>query len=155
MFELAEPWWQFVVRGTVVYLFLFALFRFGGKRQAGQLTPFDLTLLLIISNALQNAMVGSDTSLLGGVIVVLTLVIWTRSLGFFSARNKRVERILEGRPELLIHNGRVFEDVLRRNDLSHADLNTALRHNDCFDLNQVDMAILETNGSISVRRRQP
>lgn len=95
MFELAEPWWQFVVRGTVVYLFLFALFRFGGRRQAGQLTPFDLTLLLIISNALQNAMVGSDTSLLGGVIVVLTLVMWTRSLGFFSSRSKRVERALE------------------------------------------------------------
>ena len=74
MFDMSLPWWEFVLRGAVVYLFLMVMLRFTGKRQTGQLAPFDLILLLILSNALQNAMNGGDNSLVGGLISALTLI---------------------------------------------------------------------------------
>lgn len=153
MFTLQIPWWELLLRGSAVYLALFLIFRLSGKRQVGQLTPFDLVLLLIISNAVQNAMVGPDTSLIGGLLVAVVLIAWNRLLGFLSMRSHRLERVIEGRPEVVVHNGRVFEDVLRRNDISHEELRAALRRNGVFDLDQVDYALLETNGSFSVKKR--
>jgi uncharacterized membrane protein YcaP (DUF421 family) len=154
MFQLQIPWWELIVRGTVIYLALFLIFRLSGKRQVGQLTPFDLVLLLIISNAVQNAMVGPDTSLIGGLIVAIVLVAWNRLLGFLSARSHRLEKVIEGRPEVVVHMGRVYEDVLRRNDISMEELRGALRRNGVFDIADVEYALLETNGAISVKRRE-
>ena len=152
MWQLVEPW-ELVLRGSVVYLVLFLLFRFSGKRQAGQMTPFDLLLLLIISNAVQNAMVGSDTSLPGGLLVAAVLIFWNQLLGWITSRSRRVEALVDGRPEVLVHNGQVFADVLARNRLSLEELRSALRREGCFDLNEVAFAVLETNGAISVKTR--
>jgi uncharacterized membrane protein YcaP (DUF421 family) len=154
MFQLQTPWWELIVRGTVIYLALFLIFRLSGKRQVGQLTPFDLVLLLIISNAVQNAMVGPDTSLVGGLIVAIVLVAWNRVLGFLSARSHRLEKVIEGRPEVVVHMGRVYEDVLRRNEISMEELRGALRRNGVFDIADVEYALLETNGAISVKRHE-
>ena len=126
MFTLQVPWWELLLRGSLVYLALFLIFRLSGKRQVGQLTPFDLVLLLIISNAVQNAMVGPDTSLLGGLIVALVLIVWNRLLGYLSTRSRRMERLIEGRPEVVVHRGRVYEDVLHRNDISLDELRATL-----------------------------
>ena len=153
MWELSEPWWQLILRGSVVYLVLFALFRLSGKRQAGQMTPFDLLLLLIISNAVQNAMVGDDTSLPGGLLVAVVLISWNQLFGWVSSRSRRIEALLEGRPEVLVHNGQVFADVLARNQMSLEELRSALRRQGCFDLNEVAFAVLETNGVVSVKTR--
>ena len=153
MFTLQVPWLELLLRGSLVYLVLFLIFRLSGKRQVGQLTPFDLVLLLIISNAVQNAMVGPDTSLLGGLIVALVLIVWNRLLGYLSTRSRRMERLIEGRPEVVVHRGRVYEDVLHRNDISLDELRAALRRNGAFDLSEVEYALLETNGALSVKKR--
>ena len=153
MFTLQVPWWELLLRGSLVYLVLFLIFRLSGKRQVGQLTPFDLVLLLIISNAVQNAMVGPDTSLLGGLIVALVLIVWNRLLGYLSTRSRRMERLIEDRPEVVVHRGRVYEDVLHRNDISLDELRAALRRNGAFDLSEVEYALLETNGALSVKKR--
>lgn len=154
MFELGETWWVLVLRGSIVYLVLFALFRLSGKRQAGQMTPFDLLLLLIISNAVQNAMVGKDDSLIGGLLVAVVLIAWNQLLGWLSNRSRRLERLIDGRPELLVHNGQVFEDVLQRNRISLEELRASLRRQGVFELDEVAFAVLETNGGISVKTRQ-
>lgn len=146
-------WQELILRGSLVYLVLFALFRLSGKRQAGQMTPFDLLLLLIISNAVQNAMVGSDTSLPGGLLVAVVLIAWNQLFGWITSRSRRIEALLDGRPEVLIHNGSVYADVLARNRLSLEELRSTLRRQGCFDLNEVEFAVLETNGAISVKTR--
>jgi len=150
MFNLAIPWTEFIVRGVVVYVFLLVLLRLTGRRQVGQLAPFDLVLLLVLSNAVQNSMNGGDNSLVGGLISAATLVALNYAVGSLTHRSKRLEALIEGRPQLLIHNGTLFEDVLRSAKLTHHELNAALRRGGCACVDDVHSAILENNGSISV-----
>jgi uncharacterized membrane protein YcaP (DUF421 family) len=154
MFQLSVPWWELLLRGSIIYFALFLVFRLSGKRQVGQLTPFDLILLLIVSNAVQNAMVGPDTSVTGGLIVTGILVLWNRLLGYISSRNRRLEKLIDGRPEVVIHMGRVYEEVLRHNDMTMEELRGALRRNGVFDVSEVEYALLETNGAVSVKKRE-
>ncbi len=150
MFNLAIPWSEFIVRGVVVYVFLLVLLRLTGRRQVGQLAPFDLVLLLVLSNAVQNSMNGGDNSLVGGLISATTLVALNFAVGALTYRSKKLEALIEGRPQLLIHNGLLFEDVLRSAKLTHHELNAALRRGGCACVDDVHSAILENNGSISV-----
>lgn len=153
MWNVTLPWWEFVVRGVIVYGFLIVLLRVTGKRQVGQLAPFDLVLLLVLSNAVQNSMNGGDNSVIGGLISAATLVGVNYLVGFAAFRSKRLERIIEGRPEVLIHNGILYEDVMARAQLTHHELHAALRRNGCLTVEEVHSAVLENNGSISVTRR--
>lgn len=150
---MTVPWWELIVRSLVVYLFLLAVLRLTGKRQVGQLAPFDLVLLLVLSNAVQNSMNGGDNSLAGGLISAATLIAvnWAVSLATF--RSKRLESLVEGRPELLIHNGKLFEDVMTRTQLTRHELNAALRQAGCACIEEVHTAVLENNGAISVTQR--
>src|SRR5881394_2929128 len=107
-------WCEFVVRGAIVYGFLLIVLRLTGKRQVGQLAPFDLVLLLVLSNAVQNSMNGGDNSLIGGIISATALIALNYVIGYASFKSKRLEAIIEGRPEVLIHNGHLFEDVMRK-----------------------------------------
>jgi len=150
MWSIAVPWWELVLRGTVVYGFLLALLRITGKRQVGQLAPFDLVLLLVLSNAVQNSMNAGDNSLVGGLISATTLVGLNFLMGLATYRSKKLEAIIEGRPQVLIHNGKLFEDVMARAKLTHHELNAALRQAGCSCIEEVHSAILENNGSISV-----
>jgi len=150
MFNLAIPWTEFIVRGVVVYVFLLILLRLTGRRQVGQLAPFDLVLLLVLSNAVQNSMNGGDNSLVGGLISAATLVALNFAVGSLTYRSKRLEALIEGRPQLLVHNGTHFEDVLRSAKLTHHELNAALRRGGCACVDDVHSAVLENNGSISV-----
>jgi uncharacterized membrane protein YcaP (DUF421 family) len=131
-------------------LFLFALLRLTGKRQIGQLAPFDLVLLLVLSNAVQNSMNAGDNSLIGGLISAATLVAVNYAVGYATFKSKRLETLIEGRPEIIIHNGRVFEDVMQGAKLTHHELNAALRRAGCTCTEEVHSAVLENNGSISV-----
>jgi uncharacterized membrane protein YcaP (DUF421 family) len=153
MWRLSLSWWELILRGAVVYLFLIVLLRLTGKRQVGQLAPFDLVLLLVLSNAVQNAMNGGDNSLLGGLIsaTVLVALNWLVSLATY--KSKRLEKLIEGRPEVLIHNGKLFTDVMKRQMLTHHELDAALRAAGCVCVEEVHCAILENNGCISVTPR--
>src|SRR5574337_914231 len=99
-----------ILRSGVVYLFLLLAFRFTGKRQVGQLTPFDLVVLLIISNVVQNAVIGNDNSLGGGLIGAVTILALNYGVTEMAYRSKRARRLLEAQPTLLIHNGRILEE---------------------------------------------
>lgn len=153
MWNLALPWWEFVVRGVIVYAFLILILRITGKRQVGQLAPFDLVLLLVLSNAVQNSMNGGDNSVTGGLISATTLIAVNYSVGLLTFKSKRMEEIIEGRPIVLIHNGKLFEDVMAKAQLTHHELNSALRQAGCDCVAEVHCAILENNGAITVTQR--
>ena len=150
MWNIAVPWWELIVRGVVVYGFLLVLLRLTGKRQVGQLAPFDLVLLLVLSNAVQNSMNAGDNSLVGGLISAATLVGLNYLVGLATYRSKRLEAIVEGRPQVLIHDGKLYEDVMARAKLTHHELQAALRQAGCTCVEEVRSAILENNGAISV-----
>jgi uncharacterized membrane protein YcaP (DUF421 family) len=150
MLNLALPWWELIVRSAIVYGFLLVLLRLTGKRQVGQLAPFDLVLLLVLANAVQNSMIGGDNSLIGGLISAFVLVGLNYVIGVVTFRSKRLESLIEGRPQIIIHNGQLFEDVMARAKLTHHELDAALRQSSCASVYDVHVAILENNGSISV-----
>jgi uncharacterized membrane protein YcaP (DUF421 family) len=150
MWNMAVPWWELIVRGIVVYLFLLALLRITGKRQVGQLAPFDLVLLLVLANAVQNSMNAGDNSLIGGLITATTLIGLNFLVSLVTHRYKKLEAIVEGRPQILIHNGKLFEEVMAKAQLTHHELNAALRRTGCTSVAEVHSAILENNGAISV-----
>jgi uncharacterized membrane protein YcaP (DUF421 family) len=154
MWNMAIPWWEFLVRAAVVYVFLIVLLRLSGKRQVGQLAPFDLVLLLVLSNAVQNSMNGGDNSVVGGMISAATLVALNWGLGFATYKSKRLERLVEGRPQIVVHDGHVYRDVMEREKLTHHELDAALRAAGCASLTEVHFAVLENNGQISVRRKE-
>jgi uncharacterized membrane protein YcaP (DUF421 family) len=153
MLHMAVPWWEFLLRGVVVYGVLILLLRLTGKRQVGQLAPFDLVLLLVLSNAVQNSMNAGDNSLIGGLISAATLVGVNWLVGLATFRSKRLSAIIEGRPQVLIHNGKLFQDVMDRAKLTHHELTAALRDSGVNCAEDVHSAILENNGTISVTPR--
>ncbi len=106
----AGVWWHFVLRAAVVYGMVLALLRFSGKRQIGQMTPFDLVLLLLISNAVQNSMNGGDNSITAGVILAGTLIGADLFVGWLTRRSRKLENMIEGQAEILVHNGQVREE---------------------------------------------
>jgi uncharacterized membrane protein YcaP (DUF421 family) len=150
MFTLAIPWWELVLRSTAVYAFLLIALRITGKRQVGQLAPFDLVLLLVLSNAVQNSMNGGDNSLVGGLVSASTLIAINYAMGFATYRSQRLEAFIDGRPEVLIHDGKLFEDVMAKAQLTHQELEAALRQGGCATIGECKSAILENNGAISV-----
>lgn len=154
MWTLSLPWWEFVARAAVVYVFVIALLRLTGKRQTGQMEPFDLVLLLVLSNAVQNSMNGGDNSVLGGLILAATLVGLNWLTGWITFKSRKAEILIEGRPELLIHNGKVYEQALRKEQLTHGELMTALRREGCLTTDEVKAAFMESNGTISVIPRE-
>jgi uncharacterized membrane protein YcaP (DUF421 family) len=155
MWQLSLPWWEFIVRALLVYVFLIVLLRITGRRQVGQLAPFDLVLLLVLSNAVQNSMNGGDNTVLGGVISAATLVAANWLVGYLIYRSKRLQRVVEGRPEIIVHNGHVYRDVMEREKLTQSELDAALRQAGCGCIDDVHFAVLENNGQISVRVRSP
>jgi uncharacterized membrane protein YcaP (DUF421 family) len=154
MWKLSLPWWEFIARAVVVYIFLLVILRVTGKRQVGQLAPFDLVLLLVLSNALQNSMNGGDNTVTGGVISAVTLVSLNWLLGYATYRSKKVGRFVEGRPQVVVHNGHVYRDVMADERLTQDELDAAIRLAGCASIHDVHFAILENNGQISVRARR-
>ncbi|BEP93622.1 DUF421 domain-containing protein [Acidovorax sp. sif1233] len=155
MWEMNVPWWEFVLRGVVVYVFLLVFLRLTGKRQTGQYAPFDLVLLLILSNAVQNSMNAGDNSLVGGLVSATTLIGCHVVLAQLTFRFAWMERLIDGTPRVLVEQGQVNADLLRKELLSPDDLEAALRASGCLHLHEVERATIETNGQITVvlRRR--
>ena len=145
---------QIVIRSAVVYVFLLMLLRFTGKRQIGQLAPFDLVLLLVLSNAVQNSMTGGDNSVFGGLLSATTLVALNSGVALLTSRSKKAEALIEGHPIVLIHNGKLYDAMMDRANITRHELNSALRQAGCGCVEEVRYAVLENNGAISVVARK-
>lgn len=144
------PVWEKVLRSAVIYFFLLIAFRVTGKRQVGQLTPFDLVVILIISNVVQNAIIGNDNSLGGGLLGAATILLLNFIVAEATYRFKVTRRILEGEPTILVHNGKILKDNLKRERITVEDLEAACRKNGVAKLGKIRYAVLEENGQISV-----
>jgi len=153
MVIMSIQWWEFIARAVLVYGFLLILLRMTGKRQIGQLAPFDLVLLLVLSNAVQNSMNGGDNSVVGGFISAGTLVALNALIGYLTYKSKTVELFIEGHPRVLIHNGKLYPEALRQERLTHHELMGALRTGGCSSIEEVRTAILEPDGQITVIAR--
>jgi uncharacterized membrane protein YcaP (DUF421 family) len=137
------------LRTAAIYALVLLGVRLSGKREVGQMTPFDLTLLLLLSNSVQNAMTGPDTSLLGGVVAASTLLILNYLLADLSGANRRFRRFIQGQPSLLIHDGQVIEAHMAKEHISMDELECALREHGIPSYRQVAIGVLEVDGSIS------
>ena len=150
MWQMSVPWWEFVVRGIVVYLFLLVFMRLTGKRQAGQYEPFDLILLLILSNAVQNSMNAGDNSLVGGLISASTLMLCHAALARLAFHFPRVGSWVDGKAQVLIDQGKIDQNLMRQELLTREDVEAALRAGCCLHAHEVERATIETNGQITV-----
>ncbi|MGO8988413.1 MAG: DUF421 domain-containing protein [bacterium] len=142
-----------IVRPLIVYFFLLVAFRIAGKRELGQMTPFDLIVLLTISNILQNAMIGPDNSLTGGLIGGLTLFCANGLIGRLTIHFPRIARLLEGKPTPLIEDGKVLAGNLRREVMTPAELERAIRKHELdpeTDLGLIKRALLGQDGTVTI-----
>lgn len=140
---------QIALRTVVIYSVVLIGVRLSGKREVGQMTPFDLTLLLLLSNSVQNAMTGPDTSLFGGVAAAATLLILNYLVADLSGVNRRFRRLIQGQPSLLVHDGKIIESHMAKEHVSMDELQRALREHGIPSCHDVALAVLEVDGSIS------
>ncbi len=154
LFQMNAPWWHFVLRGFAIYLLVMVLIRVSGKRAVGQFTPFDLILLILIGNAVQNGINGGDNSLTGAAVMAVTLIVLNYAVAWLSSRLPRVRKLVEGEPVLLARDGHVYPQVLRRELVSEADFRKAMRQSGCARESDIRLAILETNGHITIETRE-
>jgi len=150
LWHLNQPWWEFVVRALLVYGFLLLTLRLTGKRQVGQLAPFDLVLLLVLSNAVQNSMNAGDNTVAGGWILVTTLLAANGLINWLTFRSKSLEIFIEGQPQVVVRNGEVDERALAKQRITRHELLSAIRQVGLTDVTEVRYAILENNGRINV-----
>lgn len=142
---------EIVGRSLVVYAAVLVGLRLGGRRELGQLTPFDLVVILLVANAVQNAMVGADTSLLGGLVSAATLLAANTIVARLRLRSVRVRQLVEGVPVVLVQHGELVTANLHREGITEDEVVAAVReHGQIGDLSQVELAVLETDGSVSV-----
>ena len=141
---------QIVVRTVITYLVILLLLRLGGKRELGQMTPFDLVVLLLIANAVQNAMVGSDSSLTGGLLAAAAILGTNWLVDRLGLRWGWLRRELRGTPTLLVHDGRLVEPNLRREGVAEEEVLQAAREHGLSELGEIKQAVLEIDGTISI-----
>lgn len=154
MMHLGMPWWEFVLRAVAVYTVVLLLTRMTGKRALGQSTPFDVLLIVLLGTAVQNSLIGKDVSLLGGMILAATLLVLNWLVGMATARSRRIDTWVQGAPALLARGGEIYWKELVRHNVSYADFEVAKRKADCRDDADIDMAILETSGEISILKKR-
>ena len=147
------PWWHLVIRATVVYIAVLMLLRVAGKRQVGQLNMTQFVALLLISNAVQNSMNGGDNTITGGLISAVVLIVLSFFFSFLTYHSKDWENFVQGSPTLLIHHGKLLRENLRRELMSIRELKVLLRKQGIHDLSDIEEAVLESDGFISVIRK--
>lgn len=141
---------QIIARSAIIYFVVLIGIRLAGKREVGQMTPFDLVLLLLLANVVQNAMTGPDTSLTGGLVGAATLLGLNAIISRIVSRNRSMRRMVEGTPTLLIYRGTIVKNNLDKEGVAPPDLHQALREHGIATIEDVYMATLEVDGSISV-----
>lgn len=135
---------------AVIYVFLIAGLRLLGKRELGQMTVYDFVLVVVLANAVQNAMVGDDTTLVGGIVAALTLLVMNRLFTWLLNVSPAFERSMVGQPVLILHDGHLLEDALRREGVSREQVMAALREHGISRIEEARLAVLEVDGTISV-----
>jgi len=153
MFDMDLPWWEFIVRGAAVYLTLLLMVRLSGRRTVGQLTPFDLLVVMLLSEAVSNSLSGGDDSLTGGLIIAATLIVLNTGVAMLSAYSKRASVILDGTAVLIGRNGEFFDKVVKRCRITESDLEEALRTEDC-ERSEMQTAFLEADGQITIQKKK-
>jgi uncharacterized membrane protein YcaP (DUF421 family) len=153
MWELTVPWWEVVIRSTILSLFTLLVIRLS-NRGGGELTGTDLVLMITLGDLAANAALKSDSSVSAAVISMVSFVSVSAALNFFGSKSKIFDRMLEGSPRILIHNGKINEETCKRERLSKQDVMRAVRNGGCASIASVHIAIVETNGKISVIARQ-
>ena len=154
MFDLSVGVGELIFRAAAVYVFLFVAIRWIGKKHVGEMAPFDLIVLLILSETVQNAIVGEDKSLLGGLICAATLIALAQGMNLLSWRSKKMARLLEGTPKVLVRHGKRKADVMDDEFVTVSELAEAMRRQGCSNIADVRAAILENDGKITVLKRQ-
>lgn len=152
MFELQLPAWELVVRAGTIYVALLAMMRLSGKRTVGQFTPFDLLVMLLLSEAVSQGLTAGEESITGALILAAVLILLNGLIGFIGSRSKRMQSLLEGDPVMIGRDGRWFTEVMKRHRLCQPDVEQALREADC-SLENMKLATLEIDGSISILKR--
>jgi uncharacterized membrane protein YcaP (DUF421 family) len=148
--EIGSSLAEVVLRTAIVYLFLVAALRLSGKREVAQMTVLELVVILVISDAVQNSMVGDNTSVYGGLIAVVTLLTLDFLLRSLSRRSKKVRDVIEGEPRLIVRDGRMLRHAIEEEGLGMDDVRAAVREHGLSRIEDVRFAVLETNGTISV-----
>jgi uncharacterized membrane protein YcaP (DUF421 family) len=150
MFRMGTDAWAVVLRTLLVYAGVFVGLRLAGKRELGQMTVFDLVVVLLIANAVQNAMTGPDFSVQGGLLAALTLLVANRVIALTRIHGGSWGRLIEGTPTVLIEDGELIEPHLRREGLERQELEMVVREHGVESLSGVRLAVLETDGAISI-----
>jgi len=150
MFEMSLPWWEFLLRAAAIYIALLIFLRLSGKRSVGEFTPFDFVVLILLSESAQGALTGGDESIPGALLLVATLVGLNYLVGLLSARFKSVDKLVEGEPVVLVRHGKILHRALKRENVPISDLEESLRKNGLTNASTVELAMLETNGEITV-----
>jgi len=148
------PVWEKILRAIVVYAFLIIGLRLSGKRELAQLNPFDLVVLLTLSNTVQNAIIGDDNSLLGGLIGATALLVVNYFVVRFMFFHPKMEELIEGEPVCLVEDGKVCEDKLRQELINVTELRSAAHRQGFETLNDVESAILEPGGTFAFTRKE-
>jgi uncharacterized membrane protein YcaP (DUF421 family) len=154
MWHLQVPVWELMARSTLIYLVLVAALRLFGKREVGQFTLVDLVLVLLVANAVQPAMTGPDTSVTGGLVIIITLTIVNRLLAYSRARLPWIERLLQSPPRVLARDGKWIPEALAQEELLLEDCDMAIREHGIAVVSEVALAVLESDGEISVVPRE-
>ena len=141
---------RIIVSTATVYLFIVLAIRFFGKKELAQLSVVDMVFILLISNAVQNAMVGPDSSLSGGLVAAITLFLLNYLLKYLQYRFPRMNKLIEGEAVLLVFKGKVMDEQLRKAKISVDELLETIREHGVASVKEVDLAVLETDGNISV-----
>jgi uncharacterized membrane protein YcaP (DUF421 family) len=155
MFQLGLPVLEKIFRPVIVYIFLVVALRLAGKRELAELNPMDLVVLLTLSNTVQNAIIGDDNSVLGGIIGATTLLSLNFLVVRFLYKHRRLERLAEGDKADLIRNGQLIEERLDQESLSRSELEAAARREGLGSLDEVERAVLEPSGRISIIPKKP
>jgi len=149
MFDMDLPWWEFIARGTIIYCFLLVMVRLTGKRTIGQFTPFDLLIVMLLSEAVSNSLNGGDNSVQGGLILASTLIVLNVIIAIATSRSRKIAELVDGSPVLLGRDGKIFTDVVKKCRVAEGDVEQALREADC-PLHKMKCAFLEPDGKITI-----
>lgn len=152
MFDMDLPWWEFIVRGAMIYIALLVMVRLSGRRTIGQFTPFDLLVVMLLSESVSNGLSGGDNSVAGGLIIAATLIVLNGGIGLLSARSRKVEALVEGDVVLIGRDGVFFDKAMQRNRIGQIDIEQALREAGCAR-HEMQCAFLEADGGISIMKK--
>jgi len=152
MFEMDLPWWEFIVRAAMIYGALLVMMRVAGKRTVGQFSPFDLLVVMLLSESVSNSLSGGDSSVAGGLILAGTLIVLNMAMAWLTSHSRKAGRLIEGSAVLLGRDGRLFPEVVKKHRISDVEIEQALHEEDC-PLEQTRCIFLETDGKITVLKK--